>query len=261
MKAMADASPKRTRDLGILALVVLGPDLGLRLGRHQGRARLLGRADLRGAARAHQRRPALPRHDRAAQAAAPAAAGLHAPHRPPADDALRRTRDHGAARRRRRQGLGAHLHDAVLAAAARLDLPRRTAARRAVARRRPGVRRPRPRRAAVGHGRRRQRRAHAARRVLLGGERAGRQAPAAQAHGGRPLADDVADGVRLDPAHHPRSAHLQRRAGVDQPASSGDSPTRSSWPTPSPGSSGCTRCTRCRPAPPDSGRWRSRSSA
>ena len=56
----------------------------------------------------------------------------------------------------------------------------------------------------------------ARRRVRLGRERAGRQAHAAQAHGGRPLPDDVADGVRLHPAHHPRGAHLQRRARLDR---------------------------------------------
>ena len=44
--------------------------------------------------------------------------------------------DVGARERRRRQDLGAHLHDAVLAAAAGVGVPRRAAARRAVARRR-----------------------------------------------------------------------------------------------------------------------------
>ena len=44
-------------------------------------------------------------------------------------------------------------------------------------------------------------------------------------------------------------------------ASSGDWPTRSCSPTPSPGSCGCTRCTRSRPAPQGWGRCRSRSSA
>ena len=136
---------RRRRDLGVLALAVHRPRVGIRLGGVEGRARLLAAAHLRRPARRPQHALPVPRARRGAAPAAAAAAWLHAGDRPAADDRLRGPSRLGVGGRRRRQGRRAHLHHAVLAAAPRPRVPGRAAARHAGARRRPRAGRTRAR--------------------------------------------------------------------------------------------------------------------
>ena len=142
------------------------------------------------------RRVPLPRAHRDAAPAAPAAVPLDGADRPAPDGTVQHPRHARAQRRRSRQGLGAGVHDVVLAAASRLAVPGRTTARPPVAGRLARVRRPRPRRAPVGHRRRARRHPGRRRRTLLGGRRTPGQADGVPDRRRGTLADHLAAGGR-----------------------------------------------------------------